>query len=1070
MATRAGWPAPHQNSRTRAQTFSSIIVRLTAGIAALLAIESCGDQQGVPTGPGAPPPPAIPSPLVTDESVVLVGAGNIARCDRLKDEATANLLDGIDGTVFTLGDNTLGATDQFANCYEPSWGRHQARTRPAPGEREYWTPEAAEYFGYFGGAATGENGEPYYSYDLGAWHIIVLNSSIPIGARSAQLAWLKEDLAATAQPCVLAYWHYPRFSSAGTAIRASLKPVWDVLYAAQADVVVNAHNKVYERFGLQSPTEVADPNGIRQFTVGTGGQGVGSFSTTPRPNSEVRLTGVYGVLKLTLDAGGYDWEFVPIQGQTKTDIGEWTACHGRPGDPPPQANEAPTATMISPLDGALYQGGEVITYSGRATDPEEGDLAASRLTWWADFHHDDHTHPFLPVTEGVAEGSVTVPTVGETSANVWYRFYLRATDAQGATHTVFHDVRPWTVTLRLATEPAGLQVTLDGQPRTTPLDVTAVVGIERELGVVSPLTVGSTSYTFASWSDGGAATHTISTPEANTTYTATYAVAAANTPPSVSLTAPADGGRAEVNTPVTVSADASDADGTVQHVEFFDGTTPIGSDDTSPYSITWTPTTTGTRNLTARATDDLSAQTTSAAVSFTVTPPPGNDTEAPTVTLTAPADQATGLAGAVTLTATASDNVGVVGVQFQIDGENLGPEDTSPPYSATLPSTSPYTSGVHVLRARGRDAAGNMSAWDVATVTFDGSTTLPAGFSRTTHTSGLSAVTAMAFAPDGRLFICEQNGRIRVVPAGGGAPLATPFHIFSVTNSGEQGLLGIAFHPDFASNGRVYVYYTSPTPTNHNRVSAVVASASNPNVSTGVETVLLDDLPTVPSGGNHNGGALHFSPADGKLYLAVGDQGSPSSAPSLSYRFGKILRYNDDLTIPTDNPFYTTATGANRAIWARGLRNPFTFAFHPGTGRMLINDVGEATWEEVNEGVAGANYGWPTSEGPTTNPSFRSPIYAYRHSGGLVTGFAIVGAAFYTPPSATFPAAYLGDYFFADYVGGWINRLDPSNGNAVYAFARVDDSVFDLTVGPDGALYALAAGGGAFVVYRYQFQ
>ena len=148
-------------------------------------------------------------------------------------------------------------------------------------------------------------------------------------------------------------------------------------------------------------------------------------------------------------------------------------------------------------------------------------------------------------------------------------------------------------------------------------------------------------------------------------------------------------------------------------------------------------------------------------------------------------------------------------------------------------------------------------------------------------------------------------------------------------------------------------------------------------------------------------------------------------------RFGKILRYDDDLTIPTDNPFFGTATDANRAIWARGLRNPFTFGFHPGTGRMFINDVGEATWEEVNDGVAGSNYGWPTSEGPTTNPSFRSPIYAYGHSGALVTGFAIVGAAFYNPPSRTFPAAYFGDYFFADYVEGWINRLDPGNDNAV---------------------------------------
>jgi glucose/arabinose dehydrogenase len=735
--------------------------------------------------------------------------------------------------------------------------------------------------------------------------------------------------------------------------------------------------------------------------------------------------------------------------------------------PPP--NQSPTASITAPAAGALYAGGDVITYGGSGTDPEEGALPAARLTWWADFHHDTHTHPFLPVTTGTSGGTVTIPTVGETSPNVWYRFYLVATDAQGTADTVTRDVRPRTVTLTLATAPAGLQVTLDGQPRTTPLSVEAVVGIQRELGVVSPQTVGNTTYTFTAWSDGGAATHTIATPATSTTYTATYTGSTPNVPPTVSLTAPATGGSAQVHTVVAVSASASDADGTIQQVEFFDGTTSIGVDATGPaYSLDWTPTTTGTRNLTARATDDDNATTTSAVVSFTVTPAPGPDTEAPVVNLTAPSDLSTGLTGALSLTATATDNVGVVGVVFQVDGVTVGTEDTSAPFGVTLPATNVYTTGVHVVRARARDAAGNLSAWSVATVTFGGAVDLPQGFGRTTYASGFSAVTAMAFAPDGRLFICQQNGQIRVVPAGGGTPLATPFHTFTVRNSGEQGLLGIAFHPNFTTNGYVYVYYTSPTPTNHNRVSRVVASASDPNVSTGSEEVLLD-LPTVPSGGNHNGGAIHFSPVDGKLFVAVGDQGSSSNAPRLDRMFGKILRYNDDLTIPSDNPLVSMTTGAFQAIWAYGLRNPFTFAFQPGTGRLFVNDVGENTWEEVNEGVAGSNYGWPSTEGPTSNPSFRAPIYAYRHSGGLVTGFAIVGAAFYNPSNSTFPAHYSGSYFFADYVNGWINRLDPANQNAVYAFARIGNDIFDLAVGPDGALYALSRGS-TFLVYRYQVQ
>jgi glucose/arabinose dehydrogenase len=735
----------------------------------------------------------------------------------------------------------------------------------------------------------------------------------------------------------------------------------------------------------------------------------------------------------------------------------------------PGTNQPPTATLTAPAAGTLYRGGDTIAYSGGASDPEDGVLFPASLSWWIDFHHGTHTHPFLPLTTGSAGGTVVIPTVGETSDTVWYRFYFVATDSDGAADTAFQDVQPRTVSLTLATLPAGLQLTLDGQPRATPLGVTGVVGIDREIGVVSPQLMGMTVYVFTSWSDAGAATHTISTPAVTTTYTATFSASGSNTPPSVSLTAPANGASAPVNTPVTVSATANDADGTVTGVEFFDGATAIATDTSSPYGIVWTPSVVGTRGLTARATDNLGAVTVSTAVSFTVDPPIGGDTDPPTATLTAPADQATNLTGALVLTATATDNVGVTGVQFQVDGENLGAEDAAAPYEATLPATSAYTTGIHALRVRARDAAGNLSPWSTATVTFGNNVNFPAGFSRSTYTTGLSAATAMAFAPDGRLFICQQNGALRVVPAGGGAPLATAFHTFTVTNSGEQGLLGVAFHPNFAANGFVYVYYTSPSPTNHNRISRVVASAADANVSTGVETILLDDLPTVPSGGNHNGGALHFSPVDGRLYVAIGEQGTPSNAPSMTSRFGKILRYNDDLTIPADNPFVATDTGVFQAIWALGLRNPFTFTFQPGTGRMIINDVGAGTWEEVNEGVAGSNYGWPTTEGPTNDARFRSPIFAYRHSGALLTGFAIVGAAFYNPPLTTFPPVYGGAYFFGDYVNGWISRLDPDDDNAVYAFARTGGNLFDLQVGPDGALYALARVSATNLVQRYQF-
>ncbi len=230
---------------------------------------------------------------------------------------------------------------------------------------------------------------------------------------------------------------------------------------------------------------------------------------------------------------------------------------------------------------------------------------------------------------------------------------------------------------------------------------------------------------------------------------------------------------------------------------------------------------------------------------------------------------------------------------------------------------------------------------------------------------------------------------------------------------------------------------------------------------------MLVDLPQLSGATNHNGGALHFGP-DGKLYVALGDNNNGAQAPSLTSLFGKILRYNPDGSIPTDNPLVGQTSGIYRAIWARGFRNPFTFDFQPGTGRMFINDVGETSWEEIDEGTAGADYGWPATEGATTNPAYQSPVFTYGHTSNptLVVGNAIAGAAFYNPAVGLFPPAYTGNYFFGDYVSGWINRLDPANGNAVYAFAR-GGSLTDLAVGPDGALYALQIVGGAWSISRY---
>ena len=325
--------------------------------------------------------------------------------------------------------------------------------------------------------------------------------------------------------------------------------------------------------------------------------------------------------------------------------------------------------------------------------------------------------------------------------------------------------------------------------------------------------------------------------------------------------------------------------------------------------------------------------------------------------------------------------------------------------------------------------------------------TLPGGFSETVVT-GLSAPTAMAIAPDGRIFVCQQTGALRVIK--NHALLSTPFVTITVNATGERGLLGVAFDPDFLTNQYVYVYYTAPTPAIHNRISRFTANGDVAVVASEVVLVELENL----SATNHNGGAIHFG-LDGKLYSSVGENAVPSNSQTLSNRLGKVLRVNKDGTIPTDNPFYGTATGDNRSIWALGLRNPFTFGVHPNSGRIFINDVGQTAWEEINDGEAGGNYGWPTEEGPGTNPSFISPIHFYANQNAPEC--AIAGGTFYAPEVRQFPAQYVESYFFSDLCGGWIRSLDENATSS--GFATGISNPVDLLVGHDGSLYSLARDG-----------
>lgn len=331
---------------------------------------------------------------------------------------------------------------------------------------------------------------------------------------------------------------------------------------------------------------------------------------------------------------------------------------------------------------------------------------------------------------------------------------------------------------------------------------------------------------------------------------------------------------------------------------------------------------------------------------------------------------------------------------------------------------------------------------------------LPPGFTDTLVLSHLESPTVMEIAPDGRLFVAEKRGRVRVIVDGILQP--QPFLTLPVSDLNERGLVGLTLDPDFETNHFVYVYYTATYPIVHNRLSRFTEDG---NVAApGSELVLLD-LDRLRST-HHNGGSLHFG-ADGMLYIGVGDNQRASSAQSLGSLFGKILRLSPDGSIPADNPsgfsgLLGVATGRNRAIWAVGLRNPFTTAIHPSSGKIFINDVGETKWEEVDRGVAGANYGWPKCEG-SCSPSdedLRDPLYTYRHAPD--SNCAITGGTFYAPRLRQFPAHYVNSYFFADLCGGWIRNLESQGRCAREFLTNQQPGIVDLDVGSDGSLYYLS--------------
>ena len=458
-------------------------------------------------------------------------------------------------------------------------------------------------------------------------------------------------------------------------------------------------------------------------------------------------------------------------------------------------------------------------------------------------------------------------------------------------------------------------------------------------------------------------------------------------------------------------------------------------------------------NGSATVLDDFGGGT--AGTSPTLTPSP--DPIAPQIAITFPQDGAQ-VNNIINVTADASDNVGVIGVQFAIDGADVGVEDANPPYSLAW-DTRTVSNGAHTITARARDLYNTTLS---APITVNVANT--SYFQNEILATGLNLPTSIEFLPDGRMLVAELQGTIKILPAPYTQPDPTPF--LQLTNVGsagvQQGIFDVVFDPNFATNHYYYVFYTAGSP-NRDRLSRLTANSSLTGTIAGSELILYQDPQTANA--EHHGGALNFG-NDGKLYFTTGEHFNGADAQLLSSPRGKIHRINPDGTVPTDNPFYDGAGPNWDSIWALGLRNPFRAYYDAPTGRLLIGDVGGNDYstakEEVDLGIAGANYGWPNSEGNCSAPC-TSPIYFYPHNGrdaSITGGFVYHGTQF--------PSSYQGNYFFADYGQNWIRRLtfdQNGNVNGVYNFEPPDGTldgpygdIVYLTEGPDGALYYVDLG------------
>jgi glucose/arabinose dehydrogenase len=342
-------------------------------------------------------------------------------------------------------------------------------------------------------------------------------------------------------------------------------------------------------------------------------------------------------------------------------------------------------------------------------------------------------------------------------------------------------------------------------------------------------------------------------------------------------------------------------------------------------------------------------------------------------------------------------------------------------------------------------------------------TELPAGFTETTVVEGLQRPTRMVLAPDGRIFVAEQGGTIRVVL--GDRLLPQPFATVPAISEIQRGLLGLALDPEFAVNGYLYVLYTTATPQHRNRVARFTAAG---NVAAEGSHQVLLDLDQLSGSPHHQGGALEFGP-DGRLYIGAGDDDRVAGreAQSLSNLYGKILRIESDGSIPGNNPFARVADGNRRAIWAIGTHNPFTIAFERGGSRMFILEPGVVVVEEINPGSAGANFGSPDGEGPSAAAGVTSPVHTYRTDEPGAGNQAVSAGTFYRPATPSFGSQFVGRFFFADFGGNWIRSIDPDSPGMVFGFAtNTPSGIVDLDVDSAGDLLYLARGPGRIARIR----